>query len=61
MGDNNNTQHVTVEKTKKSLKGELAFCWLLFFVGVYNLQPTIIGLTMVWYVFLKIRIWWNHG
>jgi len=57
----------TIEKTSKKLKGQLAFCSLMIFIGliivfiypITGIIITIIGL--IGYLLTKSEMWWEHS
>ena len=72
-GEENNDKpvKVLVERTGKNLKGQMVICWMAFVLGiitVFSAKETgdrqigvwiILG-TIVWYVVIKLSVWWHH-
>lgn len=67
------TTHVTVEKTKKSLKIQQLFSIILIIASVIliimknsdggdaSYDYIGLGIGIVWLILVKIAIWWNHA
>lgn len=64
--------HVTTEQTSKSLKAQMAGCFLvglgsLYFIwnhdgiGIPVVPGVLLAASVVWLFVVKLRQWWQHG
>ncbi|MFC1888712.1 zinc-ribbon domain-containing protein [Thermodesulfobacteriota bacterium] len=68
------TKHTTIEKTSKKFKGQMIIAIPIFIIGILltivglsdeNMSYAVPGLIMagggaIWWLIIKILIWWRH-